>query len=313
MIKALRFVLPVVGLVLIGWGGNPSGLSAAPPVIVTATVGAVPSSYSGYCPKTIVFKGTITASAACTVQYKFIRSDGATKPVQSLAFIAAGSKTVDDSWSLGDTFSGWEAIQIISPTHSTSAQASFALTCLPKPNITGAMQKHFGSPTPELDIMGTNFGAAQGTKNVQIDGHLITAMPGWSMEWWHDTVVSLQTGGIIPWEHVYQIAIVDGGSVISNVYSARFHYKADGTNPVSGMPGSTFTAYFWELPAVPGGLVMKMGSATCTIVHWGGNDVQAKVPSLPAGTYEVYLQKGADIVSYKNTFKVLPLMVVPKK
>jgi hypothetical protein len=313
MIKKAGWVVLAAGIVIAGSGWAPTGLSASPPVTVSAVVNAVPASFSGYCPKTIVFQGKITVSGACSVQYKFIRSDSAVKPIKTLVFPAAGVMPVEDTWTLGDTYSGWEAIQIVSPVAYTSPHASFTLTCLPKPNIVGAFNKHFGSPVPELDITGTNFGATQGTKNVQIDGHLITAMPGWSMEWWHDYQISLMTGGLIPWEHVYQIAIVDGGAVISNVYSVRFLYKGDGTNPASGLPGSTFTAYFWEVPPAPGGLVLKMGSAACTIVQWAANAIKAKVPGLPAGTYDVYLQKGGDNVSFKNSFKVLPFIVIPKK
>jgi len=312
MIEKTRLFFLAVCFIAAGSGWIPAGLSAAPPVTVSAVVNAIPSSFNGVCPKTIVFKGTITASAPCTVQYKFIRSDGASSALKSVVIPASGTNVVEDTWMIGDTYKGWEAIQIISPAAYTSPHASFIMTCLPKPNITGAVQKHFGSPVPELDITGVNFGAAQGTKNVQIDGHLITAMPGWSMEVWGDHQISLMTGGVIPWEHIYQIAVVDGGSVISNIYAARLLYKFDGTNPSSGIPGSPFVLYLWSAPAAQGSLVLKMGNATCPIISWG-MALKAKVPSLPAGTYDITLQKGTDIVSFKTSFKVLPLAVVPHK
>ena len=64
-----------------------------------------------------------------------------------------------------------------------SPHASFIMTCLPKPNITGAVQKHFGSPVPELDITGVNFGAAQGSRKVRIDAVNVATYPDVSIVW----------------------------------------------------------------------------------------------------------------------------------
>jgi hypothetical protein len=311
MLKERPMILLSVCILAASAGRIPSGLSAAPPVTVTATISADPASFNGNCPKTIVFKAVITASAPCTVQYKFLRSDGGIKPVKSVVIPVSGKNIVDDTWTLGGTTSGWEAIQIISPAVYTSAHASFTLTCLPKPNITGVTATYSGFPTPELDIAGTNFGAAQGTRSVQVDGGPPPAY--WTQYVWGDHHI-LYGGGVIPWEHVYQFAIVDGGSVISNVFPKRFLYKADGgPSPTSAHVGTQFHIYFWTLPTPQGSLVLKMGTAVCPILSWDTTGINAKVPGLSAGTYDIYLQKGGDVVSFKYPFQVLPLMVVPKK
>lgn len=302
----------VVGGFLLAAGGFAILLaSPAPaPVTVSAVVVVVAPAADGYCPKTILFKGRIKASAPCTVQYRFLRSDGATKPIKSVVLTAGGEGLVQDTWTLGATTSGWEALEIISPAAFTSPHASFTLTCPPKPNITGVTATHAGSPTPELTIAGTNFGAVQGTRKVQVDGG---APPtSWHQLIWGDHSI-VWLGGIIPWEHVYQFSIVDGGSVISNVYSKRFLYKADGgPSPASGGAMTSFHIYIWGLPIPQGSLQLKMGSLVCPIVSWNTSGIEAKVPALSPGNYNVYLQKGGDVVSFTYPFQVTGLMPTPK-
>ncbi len=185
---------------------------------------------------------------------------------------------------------------------------------LGKPNITGAEQKYFGSPNPEIDIRGTGFGSVQGTKNIQVDGTPVSSMPGWSVIRWSDTMVTIQSQNLIPWEHVYRFAVTDGETVVSNVFSKRFLYKFDGIKPNSGTPGTTVKVYIWGIPASPGGLVLKLGSYSFPVLSWtAGKPVEARVPSVPAGTYDVYLQKGSDVVSVKINFKVILLKPIPLK
>ena len=109
-------------------------LKAAPvPIRVTATLGVSPASYSGNCPALITFKGHITVSQPTTVQYKFIRSDNAQAPVQTLNFPKAGTQEVTTTWQLGGpglpTYSGWEAIQVIAPVSAESNKAAFRIRC----------------------------------------------------------------------------------------------------------------------------------------------------------------------------------------
>ena len=100
---------------------------------VTATLGVRPASYTGNCPALITFRGHITVSQPTTVQYKFIRSDNASAPVQTLNFPRAGTQEVTTTWQLGGpglpTYSGWEAIQVISPVSVQSNRADFRIRC----------------------------------------------------------------------------------------------------------------------------------------------------------------------------------------
>lgn len=98
-----------------------------------ANLGAAPANYTGACPAKITFTGKITAKKAGKVQYKFIRSDGAFAPIQSLEFAAPGAKEVETTWTLGGpslpSYSGWQAIELVYPTSFTSNKAHFKVRC----------------------------------------------------------------------------------------------------------------------------------------------------------------------------------------
>lgn len=102
--------------------------------VTSTSLTASPSSYSGVCPVTITFNGSITSNRAGVVQYHFIRSDGTTGSVQTLTFSDPGTQSVSTTWTLGSagsTYSGWEQIYIDSPNHQSMSQGAFNITCNP--------------------------------------------------------------------------------------------------------------------------------------------------------------------------------------
>ncbi len=156
-------------------------LSAAPVQAASpqATLNAHPTSYSGRCPATIRFDGVIRYDGTGRVQYKFIRSDNANAPVQTLNFAKPGAMAVHTTWTLGgaqlQTYSGWEAIQVIYPQQVTSNRAAFRLRCAappaPRPVITG--YRHAGSCVAKgsaFTIIGHDFDGHAG-KAVSLGGH----------------------------------------------------------------------------------------------------------------------------------------------
>jgi len=102
-------------------------------LVTASSLSSTPAQYQGRCPVTISFSGAITVNGNGTVQYKLLRSDGAVSPMQVLQFDSAGTKPVSAIWSLGgpslSTYSGWQAIQIVSPNVMQSDKASFAFQC----------------------------------------------------------------------------------------------------------------------------------------------------------------------------------------
>ena len=159
----------------------------------SAVLSANPTNYNGGCPALITFKGSITAKKAGRVQYKFIRSDNAFAPVQTLEFTAPGTKAVGTTWTLGGAslphYTGWQAIQIVYPTNLTSNKAGFTVRCAavpaPKPEITGYKMPGPSACVPKgsrFTILGRHFGSQTG-KGIALGGHGIhvdLAVSSWS-------------------------------------------------------------------------------------------------------------------------------------
>lgn len=101
--------------------------------IVEMLLRADPFNYTGPCPVTITFSGRISvAGGGGPVSYKFLRSDGASAPIQTLDFASAGSRGVATAWRLGgsgQSYSGWQAIKTFDPEEKESNRATFQIRC----------------------------------------------------------------------------------------------------------------------------------------------------------------------------------------
>ena len=99
---------------------------------VTLTVDPRPE--AAPCPVTLNFSGTITANGAGVVKYTFMRNDGATAPVYTMEFDAAGTKPLGTTWTLDlPAYEGWQAVKILSPNEMFSEKAPFRLACGKEP------------------------------------------------------------------------------------------------------------------------------------------------------------------------------------
>lgn len=106
----------------------------SPNISLSAQV--TPVDGTGPCPAQYTFSGTITATdwsptALRQIQYKWIRSDGANAPVQTIAVAspAGGTYDVSTTWTLGAQGTFWEALQVIYPQSVTSNRAEFTNHC----------------------------------------------------------------------------------------------------------------------------------------------------------------------------------------
>jgi hypothetical protein len=84
--------------------------------------------FTGPCPKTIQFFGTIAANGPGLVTYRWDRSDGAIAPMQTITFISAGTQTVTNLWTRGEG-NGWQRLHVLTPNDAISSQIDFAMTC----------------------------------------------------------------------------------------------------------------------------------------------------------------------------------------
>lgn len=103
---------------------------------VTKVTVTISPSTNDSCPETYTVTGKITVNKAGTVKYKWVRSDGTLSSTQTLTFSSVGTKPITDSWTInGDSYAGWEQIQVTSPNSMTSSKATFTFTACPsEPN-----------------------------------------------------------------------------------------------------------------------------------------------------------------------------------
>lgn len=101
------------------------------PVPAAAAATVSPESFAGTCPKQFVFTATISAAPGSAISYVWDRSDGATMTPLSVTMDAMGSATVQTTWDLSASFSGWEQLRmtLADGTVVRSNQANFTLSC----------------------------------------------------------------------------------------------------------------------------------------------------------------------------------------
>lgn len=102
--------------------------------VTGVTVDVSPTEYTGPCPKHYAFTAAITVNAAGTVTYKWVNSAGEeSKFTQNMTFDGAGTKIATDSWIKfglpGDSYSGWQKVQILTPNTLDSNLAKISLNC----------------------------------------------------------------------------------------------------------------------------------------------------------------------------------------
>ena len=121
--------------------GSPSPSSSPPsssvdePLRVTAVALTVdPREYKGPCPALFTFRGTVTVEGGPgEITYKWLRSDGATAPVEKLKLAVPGPKLIESRWDLGTQperpFEAWQRLLVLTPQRLESKSAGFAMTC----------------------------------------------------------------------------------------------------------------------------------------------------------------------------------------
>ena len=90
------------------------------------------------CPATITFTA-VQHNGTAGLEYRYVRSDGATGPIYQSAVSAGTFPVHGDTWTLGKSYSGWEAIEWrplpaanggkVAPWKINSNKAAFTLTC----------------------------------------------------------------------------------------------------------------------------------------------------------------------------------------
>jgi len=290
-------------IILAGLGIVREVAQAAPGVTVSLAVS--PVTYNGDCPVQITYNVAFKVTGFCSIKYHLISAKGKSSEAYSLGCKGAGTYKAAKTIAVTGSYSGWVAVQVTAPVSVQSNKVMLQIKCQPKPHITSAKLNYGGDPIPEIDISGSGFGASQGTKNIQVDGVLVSSKPGWNVLHWSDTSITINTTGVIPWDRIYQIAVTEGSIVVSKIYSAKFLYTIDGVNPGRGVPGSTVQVTIWSLPSAQGSYSLMVGGRVMPIVSWGGG-ITAKVPAdAPPQDALLGLYKDGKFVSNLKNFRVM--------
>lgn len=141
------FLLFVFVIVLLGFGLE---LTAA---VIEVTASVNPAEYSGACPKRFEFVGVITINKPCVVKYKWIRSDNAIAPVETVVFRRRGIHRVASYWEIGAPGVHWKALEVLAPNHMVSNKAVFKLKCLHVAVIKPGMQLKTDLIRPQVDCI----------------------------------------------------------------------------------------------------------------------------------------------------------------
>ncbi len=122
--------------------GSDTGTTTPPDIgdgstVIGASLSANPSTYSGECPATISFGGTITSDGAGSYIYQLEAGTSTTgftfslPPAQKATFTAGGTHQLNVSYTLeiSDSVSAWARLYISAPNTYRSAQVQFSVTC----------------------------------------------------------------------------------------------------------------------------------------------------------------------------------------
>lgn len=102
--------------------------AAAPGQVTLASVSVNPTSFTGSCPRTVTFNGSITTDGPATVRYQWVRGVAAGS-IRTITFDAAGTQTVTGDWTLNQSGTYEMYLHIIEPNDTRSNVARYTLTC----------------------------------------------------------------------------------------------------------------------------------------------------------------------------------------
>ncbi len=132
--KAVVYLVTVIGATFLIAG---IGALYAQQSIEATLEKASPERYNGVCPKTINFKGSITAKSPGKVQYEFVVMDGdeqTTKPGGTLDFAAAGKQEITWKIEFGEEgeskHSGWVMLRVTAPAKVESNKSNYLVRCM---------------------------------------------------------------------------------------------------------------------------------------------------------------------------------------
>lgn len=275
---------------------NPDMPNFLAPKIRTDLKATVPA--AALCPVTVTFSGHIAVDRACTVKYRFVRSDGAHAPVKFLSFSAAGKKIVTTSWTLGANYSGWQAIEVLAPVKLKSENAVFSATCLPRPVISEVILACSQTPDEvEIHVRGSHFQGSRPRRLLMDDKELgIDSDDSLIIKW-------MSRSSVVFPGRVYNFAISEDGVVISNVFSTSFLMMIGGLNPPKARSGDRIEIAGCGFGPRRRGVSLELRTRRSAypftlIESWSDMTIAARVPKVLPGKYKVVILINGKVVSW---------------
>jgi hypothetical protein len=168
--------------------------------------------------------------------------------------------------------------------------------------ITNVDQQHFSIQNASLYIEGTGFGSSQGTRIAYLGPYVLLIVE------WSDTWINALVPGGVPYGKHYNVYIKEGTSTISNTYDFLLLIWPREVVPKVGYPGMNIKILGYQFGSTQGSKVLKIGSYNIThITSWDNSTIEAIVPSVPIGIYNIYIEDGGEVVSREESFVVVEL------
>jgi hypothetical protein len=165
------------------------------------------------------------------------------------------------------------------------------------PHITDVTQSFsfMIAPLQEIKISGYGFNMAPGSKVLKMGSYTLSPLPS---EWHTDKIWCSYPGGVPHGKH-YPVYIMQGGNIITNQFDfflKMIIFKGEFT-PYEGPPGTSLSVGGWMLDSSQGQKKLMFGSTEAQVQSWNQSFIQCTIPSLPPGTYNVYIKKNGVTIS----------------
>jgi hypothetical protein len=161
-----------------------------------------------------------------------------------------------------------------------------------------------GSGYPELDLEGSGFGDEPGNKVIRVGSHSFgkNVVENWSDE---EVVISFINQSNFVYGAPYDINVVENGETISNTIQG-FFIKMDilqeGIERAAA--GTTFELSGYFSPT-QGDKKVKFGTDYAPVFSWSDGKIKIKVPLLPPGAYDVFIEENGQEMSFHIQFEII--------
>ncbi|MFC2161021.1 IPT/TIG domain-containing protein [Acidobacteriota bacterium] len=151
------------------------------------------------------------------------------------------------------------------------------------------------APMREITISGNGFGFFPGNKILKMGSYNLTLLSG---GWNINEIWCIYPGGVPHGEH-YSVYIMNGGNIISNQFDFFLKmviFKGEFI-PFDGPPGTSLSVGGMMMGSFQGQKKLMFGNTEAQVQSWNNSVIQCTIPSLPPGTYDVYIKKNGITIS----------------